>query len=152
MSAEVLQSCCWVRGLEFLRTKQFRFETSTDVVNNINLVIATKKTDDNDISLAASATKRAEEPHPQIISFEKFSSYRNLLQVTAYVLRLLPSEEGYPNVGDDSIIDTPELDEAERHLHYLVQEEPFSSEKIDLLENKFVKWSTHIAAFSHFVR
>ena len=33
MSAEVLQSSSWVRGSDFLRTKQFTFEPSTEVVN-----------------------------------------------------------------------------------------------------------------------
>ena len=33
MSAEVLRSSSWVRGSDFLRTKQFTFEPSTEVVN-----------------------------------------------------------------------------------------------------------------------
>ena len=37
MSAEILQSSSWVRGPEFLRTKQFPFVPNTGVVDNIKL-------------------------------------------------------------------------------------------------------------------
>ena len=42
MSAEVLQSSSWVRGPDFLRTKQFPFPPNTDVVDNIKLGAVTK--------------------------------------------------------------------------------------------------------------
>ena len=38
MSAEFLQSISWVRGPDFLRTKEFPFAPSTEVVKNIKLV------------------------------------------------------------------------------------------------------------------
>ena len=41
MSAEVLQSSSWVRGPDFLRTKQFPFVPNTDVVDNIKLGVVT---------------------------------------------------------------------------------------------------------------
>ena len=63
---------------------------------------------------------------------------------------MLPSHEFYRNV-DGIIIDPTKLDEAERHLQYLVQGEPFTSERKDLLENKHVKRSSRIAPFSTFV-
>ena len=43
-----------------------------------------------------------------------------------------------------------ELEEAERHLQYLVQGESFKAERKDLLENKPVKRSSRIALFSPF--
>ena len=46
MSAEVLQSSSWVRGPNSLRTKEFPFEPSIEVVNNIKLGIVTKETDE----------------------------------------------------------------------------------------------------------
>ena len=93
MSAEVLQSSSRVRGPDFLRTKQFPFEPSTEVVNNIKLVIVTKETDETNTSLAASVTKSTKEPPPQLFPFDKYSSYQKLLRITAYALRLLPSHE-----------------------------------------------------------
>ena len=106
MSAEVLQSSSWVRGPDFSRTKQFPFVPNTDV-------------DDSISSLAASVTKPPKEQSTNLIPFDKFTSYQKLLRVTAYVLRLLPSHESYRTV-DGSIADPVELDEAERHLQYLV--------------------------------
>ena len=96
MSAEVLQSSSWVRGPDFLRTKQFPFVPNTDVVDNIKLGAVTKEQDDNSISsLAASVTKPPKEQSSNLIPFDEFSSYQKLLRVTAYVLPLLPSHESY---------------------------------------------------------
>ena len=150
MSAEVLQSSSWVRGPDFLRTKEFPFEPSTEVVNNIKLGIVTKETGETNTSLAASVSKPTKELPPQLILFDNYSSYQKLLRITAYALRLLPSLECYRN-ADGSIIDPTELDEAERHLPYLVQRESFNAETKDLLENKTVKRSSRIAPFSHFI-
>ena len=131
MSAEVLQSSSWVRGPDFLRTKQFPFVPNTGVVDNIKLGVVTKEQDDDSISsLAASVTKPPKEQSINLIAFDKFSSYQTLLRVTACVLRLLPSHESYRTV-DGSIADPVELDEAERHLQYLVQGESFNTERKD---------------------
>ena len=67
VSAEVLQSSSWVDGPDFLRTKHFPFELSTELVNNIKLGITTKENDNSNTSLAASETT---EPPPQLISFD----------------------------------------------------------------------------------
>ena len=150
MSAEVLQSSSWVRGSDFLRTKQFTFEPSTEVVNNIKLGIVIKETDKTNTSLAASVTKSIKEPPPQLIPFDKYSSYQKMPRITANALHLLPSHECYRN-ADGSIIDHTELDEAERHFQYLVQGESFNAERKDLLENKPVKRSSRIAPFSPFI-
>ena len=115
MSVEVFQSSSWVRGPDFLRTKQFPFEPSTEVVNNVKLGIVTKETDETNTLLAASVTKSTKKPPPQLIPFDKYSSYQKLLRITAYALRLLASHERYRN-ADGSVTDPTELDEAERHL------------------------------------
>ena len=78
MYTEVLQLSSWVRGPDFLRTKKFPFEPSTEVVNNIKLGIVTKETSDSNKSLTASATKSANEPPPQLFPFDKFSYYQKL--------------------------------------------------------------------------
>ena len=150
MSAEVLQSRSWVRGPDFLRTKEFQFEPSIEVVKNIKRGIVTKETDKTRTSLAAPVTKSTKEPPPQLIPCDRYSYYQKLLRITAYALRLLPSHEYYRN-ADGSIIDLTELDEAECHLQYLVQGESFNAERKDLLENKPVKPSNRIAPFSPFI-
>ena len=149
MSAEVLQSSSWLRGLDFLRTKQFPFVPNTDVVDNIKLGVVTKK-QDSISSLAASVTNPPMEQSIKLIPFDRFSSYQKLLRVTAYVLRLLPSHESYRTV-DGCIADPVELDEAKRHLQYLVQGESFNTERRDLPDNKSVKRSCRIAQFTPFI-
>ena len=96
--------------------------------------------------MAASVSKSSKEPPPQLIPFDKYSSYQKLQRRTAYALRLLPSHECYRN-ADGSILDTTELDEAERHLQYLLQGDSSNAERKDL-ENKPVKRSSRIAPFS----
>ena len=71
------------RGPDFLRTKEFPFEPSIEVVNIIKLCIVTKKTDETNTSLAASVTKSTKKPPPQLIPFDKYSSYQKLLRTTA---------------------------------------------------------------------
>ena len=148
MSAEVLQSSSWVRGPDFLRTNEFPFEPSIEVVKNIKLGIVTKETEETNTSLAASVTNSTKEPLPQLIPFDKYSSYQKLLRITAYALRFLHSHECFRN-ADGSITDPTELDEAERHLQYFVQGESFNAERKDLLENKPNKRSSRIAPFYH---
>ena len=132
-----LQSSSWVRGPDFLRTKQFTFVPNTDVVDNIKLGVVTKEQDDDSISsLAASITNSPKEQSINPIPFDKFSSYQKLLRVTAYVFRLLPSHESYRTV-DGSIADPVELDEAERHLQYWFKESPLIlKERIFLTTNQ----------------
>ena len=62
ISAEVLQSSSRLRGPDFLRTKEFPFEPSIEVVKNIKLGIVTKEIDETNTSLAASVTKSTKEP------------------------------------------------------------------------------------------
>ena len=66
------------------------------------------------------------------------------------MFRLLPSHESYHTV-DGSIADPVELDEAERHLQYLVQGESFKTERNDLLDNKSVKKTSRFAQFTPFI-
>ena len=67
------------------------------------------------------------------------------------MLRLLPTHESYRTV-DGSIAEPGELDEAERHLQYLIQGESFNTERSDLLlDNKSVKKSSRIVQFTPFI-
>ena len=66
------------------------------------------------------------------------------------MLRLLPSHENYRTV-DGSTADPVELDEAKRHLQYLVQGESFNTERWDVFGNKSVKKNSRIAQFTPFI-
>ena len=125
MPAEVLQSSSCLRGPDFLRTKQLPFVPNAEVADSIKLGVLTKEQDDDSISsLAASVTKPLREQSINLFPFDEFSSYQNLLCVTAYMLRLLPSHESYRNVKG-SVADPVQLDETERHLQFLVNRGSF---------------------------
>ena len=62
MFAEILQSSSCLRGPEFLRTKEFPFEPSNEVVKNIKFCIAAKEINETNTSLASSTTKSTKEP------------------------------------------------------------------------------------------
>ena len=114
------------------------------------LGVVTKEQDDDSISsLAASVTEPPKEQSTNLIPSDRFSSYQKLLRVTAYVLRLSSSQESYRTV-DGSVADPVKLDEAERHLQYLVQGESFIIERKDLLGNKFVKKSSRFSQYTPF--
>ena len=95
-----------------------RFPMNQEFPNKLGII--TKEIDDTNTSLAASATKSTSKTPPQLIPFDKLSSDKKLLRITAYILQLLPSHECYRNI-DGSIIDPTELDEADRHRQYLIQ-------------------------------
>ena len=123
--------------------------TLARVISNIKLGVNQAVTMEDTVSLATSVKKQII-PVPSIFPFHKFSSYQKYLRIAAYVLRLLPKHAGYRN-PDGSITDPTELDEAERHLQYLVQGESFETERKNLLDNKFVNRSSLIAPHSPFI-
>ena len=149
MSAEILQLSSWVNGPQFLTNSRFLFVPNKDVINNIKLGVNQAVIIEDTVSLATSVKKQTT-PVPSLFPFDKFSSYQKYLRIAAYVFRLLPKHAGYRN-PDGSITDPTELDEAERHLQYLVQGESFETERKDLLDNKFVKRSSRIAPHSPFI-
>ena len=118
--------------------------TSVDQWNHVTTKVNIEET----VSLATSVMKQ-KIPVTSLFPFGKFSSYQKYLRIAAYVLRLLPKHAGYLNL-DGSITDPAELDEAQRHLQYLVQGESFETERKDL-DNKFVKRSSRIAPHSPFI-
>ena len=149
MSAEILQLSSWVKGLHFLTNSRFPFVLNKDVIKNIKLGVNQAVTIEDTVSLTTSIKKQIIRV-PSIFPFDKFSFYQKYLRIAAYVLRLLPKHAGYRNL-DGSITDPTELDEAERHLQYLVQGESFETKIKDLLDNKSVNRNSRIAPQSPFL-
>ena len=148
MSAELLQLSSLVKGPQFLTNSCFPFVPNKDVINNIKLSVNQAVTIEDTVPLATSVKKQTT-PVPSLFPFDKFSSNQKYLLIAAYVLRLLPKHAGYRSL-DGSITDPTELDEAERHLQYLVQGESFDTERKDLLNKESVKRSSRIAPHSPF--
>ena len=149
MSAEILQLSSWVKGPHFLTNSRFSFVPNKDVIKNIKLGVNQAVTIEDTVSKATSVKKQTT-PVPSLFPFDKFSSYQEYLRIAVYVLRFLPKLAGYRNL-DGIITDPTELDEAERHVQYLVQRESFATERKDLLGKKSVKLSSRIAPHSPFI-
>ena len=149
MSAEILQLSSWFKVPHFLTNSRFPFVPNNNVIKNKKLGVNQAVTIEDTVSLATSV-KRQTTPVPSLFPFDKFSSYQKYLRIAAYFLRFLPKHAGYRNL-DGSITDPTELDEAERHLQYLVQGESFATERKVLLGNKSVKRSCRIAPHSPFI-
>ena len=149
MSAEILQLSSWVKGPHFLSISSFPFVPNKEVINNIKLSVNQSVTIEDTVSLATSVKKQTT-PVPSFFPLDKFSFYQKYLSIAAYVLRHLPKHASCRNI-DGSATDPTELDEAERHLQYLVQGESFETEKRDLLDNKSFKRSIRIAPLSLFL-
>ena len=132
MSAEILQLSSWVKCPHFLTNSRFPFVPNKDVINNIKLGVNQAVTIEDTVSLVTSVKKQIT-PVPSLFPFDKFSSYQKCSRTAAYVLRLLPKHAATVK-PDGSISDPTELDEAERHLQYLVQGESFETETKDLLD------------------
>ena len=146
MSAEILQLSSWVKGPHFLTYSRF---PNKDVIKNIKLGVNQAVTIEDTVSLTTSVKKQIT-PVPSKFPFDNFSSYQKCKSIVAYVLRLLPKNSAYRNFHG-SFTDPTELDEAERHLQYLVQRESFETERKDLLKQNSVKRSSRIVPHSPFL-
>ena len=129
MPAEVLQSCNPVADWVLLTSWELNNSHSYQILPSlIKLGVITKEHDYSISFLSASVTKPLKEQSINLIPFDKFSSYQKQFRVTAYLLPLLTSHESYRTVYG-SIVDPVEIDEAERHLRYLVHRESLDYRK-----------------------
>ena len=149
LSAEILQLSSWHNGPHFLANSSFAFVQNKDVIYNIKPRVNQAVNIEDTMSLATSIKKQTTLV-PSLFPFDKFSFHQKYLRIDAYALRLLSKHAGYRN-HDGCVTDPTELDEAERHLQYLVQGESFDTERRDLLDKKFVKRSSRIAPHSPFL-
>ena len=126
MFSEILQLSSWVKGPDFLTNSRFPFVPNKVVIKTIERVNQAVTIEDT-LSLTASVIKQIT-PVPSIFQFDKFSYYQKYLRIAAYVFWLLPKHAGYRKLNG-SITDSTELDEAERHLLYLVPGKSFETER-----------------------
>ena len=92
LSSEALQNSAWLRGPDFLRISDFPFRPGTEVVTNIKL--KRQAADPNPLD-NCSALQSNSLISDFSIYLRKYSSYPKLLQIVAYVLRILPRHVTY---------------------------------------------------------
>ena len=143
LAAAYLPSCCRVKGPNFLKTSDWPFEPEPSAIYTIKPTetCATDELQSN--SLAAASL-----PNSPVIVWSNYSSYRKLIRIVAYLLRLSPRYRLFRSTNG-KIEDPSELENAEKKLLYLSQVESFSN---DLLADKGQKsGKLHLLSYSPFI-
>ena len=122
-----LPSCCWVKGPNLLRTFEWPFEPELSAMYTIKPT-ETCATDE----LQSNSLAAASPPNSPVIVWSNYSSYRKLIRIVAYLLRLSPRYCHFRSMNG-KIEDPSELENAEKKLLYLSQVDSFSN---DLLAAK----------------
>ena len=147
LSANSLRDSPWLKGPSFLRTHDWPFKPP----KHVEIKLKTKKSDfpnsDEETSEFLTALSATVIGIATTFEWQKYSSYEKLLRVVAYILRLLPKNEGYRS--DSGLVTDPnEMRNAEMRLFYLIQQESFSLELKCLLKQSPVNNSSKISQFS----
>ena len=143
LAAAYLPSCCRVKGPNFLKTSDWPFEPEPSAIYTIKPTetCATDELQSN--SLAAASL-----PNSPVIVWSNYKSYRKLIRIVAYLLRLSPRYRLFRSTNG-KIEDPSELENAEKKLLYLSQVESFSN---DLLADKGQKsGKLHLLSYSPFI-
>ena len=141
LSATALPNSTWLKGPDFLKTSDWPFrpsEHSSFKVKQRNDTSSDEKPSfGGEIILNANVGINT-----STFEWQKYSSYKKLLCVAAFILRLLPKNEAYRSITDPS-----ELENAQIKLFYITQSESFPTEKRNLLKNSPLSSSSKILVF-----
>ena len=125
LSAKALLESTWLKSPDFLRTSDWPFKPSDEIMKS-----KVKKIDHDNVP----NEPKYEETTANIanvvfnaltLEWQKYSSYEKLLRILAYILLLPILSDNRTETG--SIPDPAELEFAEQKLFYLVKSESFSS-------------------------
>ena len=150
LSANSLRDSPWLKGPSFLRTHDWPLKPPKEV----EIKLKAKKSDTphskqetSEFLTALSATVIG---IAIMFEWQTYSSYENFLRIVAYILRLLPKNEGYRS--DSGLVTDPnEMRNAEMRLFYLIQQESFPVELKCLLKQSPVSNSSKLSQFSPFI-
>ena len=129
LSAKALLESTWLKGPDFLRTSDWPFKPSDEIMKS-----KSKKLDSEKVPTETKYQETTETNTANVVfnaltlEWQKYSSYEKLLRILASILRLLPKFSNN-RTKTGSITDPSELEVAEQKLIYLVQSESFPNEK-----------------------
>ena len=150
LSANSLRDSPWLKGPSFLRTHDWPFEPPKDVEIRLKAKKSDLPSSDQETSEFLTALSATVIGIATTFEWQKYSSYEKLLRVVAYILRLLPKNEGYRS--DSGLVTDPnEMRNAEMRLFYLIQQESFPVELKCLLKQSPVSNSSKLSQFSPFI-
>ena len=140
-SANSLRDSPWLEGPSFLRTHDWPFKPPKQVELNLKAKKSDTTHSEQKTSKILTALSATVIDIATTLEWQKYSSYEKLLRVVAYILRLLPKNEGYRS--DSGLVTDPiEKRNAEMRLFYRIQQESFPAELRCLLKQSPVSNST----------
>ena len=151
LSASALLESSWLKGPEFLKTSDWPFKPSSDILEKIKHKKLNTESEQLESVSPETATLSAHvTTNASTLEWQKYSSYEKLLRIVAYMLRIVPKFRGN-RTDSGSITDPDELAQAEQKLFYLAQNESFPSEIKSLLKSSPVSKSSPLNNFSPFI-
>ena len=133
LSAKALLESTWLKGLDFLRTSDWPFQPSDELMKT-KLKKLNRDKEPCELNYQETTANTANVVFNALTrEWQKYSSYEKLLRILVYILRLLPKFSGN-RTETGSITDPAELEVAEQKLIYLVQSESFPCETKALLK------------------
>ena len=139
-----------MNGPSLLKSGEWPFKPSIEILKKIRL--AGPACDLNEgLQQASNFSNVAQkQKQPILFAWEKFSSFRKLQRVVAFMLRLSPKHRHYRTKVKE-ITDPVELETAKQRLLLISQKESFEAEYLLLSCNKTVKKSRRIAQYAPFM-
>ena len=152
ISAESLKTSSWVNGPSLLKSSEWPFKPSIEVLKKIGL--AGPACDPNEgLEQASNFSNVAQkQKQPILFAWEEFSSFRKLQRMVAFLLRLSPKHRHYRTKVKEKT-DPVELETAKQRLLLISQKESFEAEYLLLSCDKTFKKSSRsrIAQYALFM-
>ena len=150
LSAKALLESTWLKGPGFLRTSDWPFKPSDEIMKSKLKNLDPDKVPTKPKYQETTANTANVVFNALTLEWQKYSSYENLLRIWDYILRLLPKISGNRTITG-SIADPAELAVSEHKLIYLAQSESFPSETKTLLKSSPISKPSVVKDFLPFI-
>ena len=122
ISAESLKTSSWVNGSNLLKSGEWPFKPSIEVLKKIRLAGPACVLNEGLEQASNFSNVAQKQKQPILFAWEEFSSFRKLQRVVAFMLRLSPKHRHYRTKVEE-ITDPVELETAKQRLLLISQKE-----------------------------
>ena len=150
ISAESLKTSSWVNGPSLLKSGEWPFKPSIEVLKKIRLAGPACDLNEGLEQASNYSNVGQKQKQPILFAWENFSSFRKLQRVVAFMLRLSPKHRHYRTKVKE-ITNPVELETAKQRLLLIFQKESFEAEYLLLSCDKIVKKSSGISQYVPFM-
>ncbi|XP_063727512.1 uncharacterized protein LOC134855063 [Symsagittifera roscoffensis] len=127
ISEESLKTSSWVNGPSLLKSGEWLFKPSIEVLKKIHLAGPTCDPNEGLEQASNFSNVAQKQKQPILFAWEEFSSFRKLQRMVAFMLRLSPKHRDYRTKVKE-ITDPVELENAIQRLLLIFQKESFEAE------------------------